>query len=109
MTRALVMLAGMVALASCAGPRPEIESVSVAPAAQPGRVAVTVTLHNRGGGDGQIDIDVTLRDRASGDVVGRDEFQAELGGHERIRVSREIVVPDGRDVAAEAEARYPPD
>lgn len=102
-----VVLAGLL-LAGCAGPRPEVRSAEVAPP-QEGTAVVTVIVANRGGGDGQIELKVTLRD-GSGAVVAREERSLELQGKETVTVVMELRVPDGvQGLRVEAEAVYPPD
>ena len=94
-------------LAGCLGPKPEVESVDVA--RLEGTVAlVTIVLRNRGTGDGQAAVDVTLRARTSRDVVARAELLVELHPRERLRLSRKLRVASAEDLVAEAEARYPP-
>jgi hypothetical protein len=66
------LVACAVVLAACAGPKPEVESVRVE-RVEDGKALVTVAVRNRGGGDGQAAVDVTLRDGA-GTVVGWDEL-----------------------------------
>ena len=105
--RGVLALAGALAVAGCAGPTPEVESVEVQ-AAGPGKVRVTVAVRNNGGGDGQATVDVTLRERTGGAVVARDDIDVDLKPHERLTVSREMLVPRTEDLIAEAEAHYPP-
>ena len=100
------LVACAVVLAACAGPKPEVESVRVE-RVENGKALVTVAVRNRGGGDGQATVAVTLRDGA-GTVVGQDELDVDLQPHERVKVAREIAVAAAKDVVAEAEARYPP-
>jgi hypothetical protein len=103
----LVSVAVAIWLAGCSGPRPAVESVRVAPGAS-GKVLVTVVVQNRGGGGGQVEVEITLRDRADRSVVGRDEVNVDLSPHERLAVSRELPVSGGGEVDADADVRYPP-
>ena len=104
-TRRALLLCAIV-LTACAGPKPEVESVRVE-RVEGGKAFVTLAVRNRGGGDGQATVDVTLRD-GGGNVVARDEVDVDLRPHERVRVAREIPIAGAKDVVAEAEARYPP-
>ena len=108
MRRALVaVLAGLV-LAGCAGPRPEVRSAEVAPPVK-GLSVVTVVVANRSGGEGQVELKVTLRD-GTGSVVAREERSLELQGNETVTLVMELRVPDGaQGLRVHAEAVYPPD
>ena len=91
-------------LAAC-GPDPKVLSVH-ADDPQDGKSAVTVEVQNRGG-DGTVDVRVTLRDDA-GNVVGRDTRSVELEGKEKVRIAIEVPVANGvTHVKGEAEATYP--
>jgi hypothetical protein len=96
-------------LVGCGGPRPAIERVEGIPQTE-GRVRVVVTLQNRSGGDGQVAVTVTLRDRASHAVVGRQEWPVDLHPRERVTLAVDMVAggPPGAEITAEAVARYPP-
>ncbi|HET8568031.1 MAG TPA: hypothetical protein VFM93_03470 [Candidatus Limnocylindria bacterium] len=74
-----------------------------------GRADATVVVRNRGAGEGQIALKVTLRD-ASGKVVAREARTVELGERETIEVTVELTAPkDAGALKVEAEAVYPPD
>lgn len=95
-------------LAACGGPKPEVRSAEVAPPVE-GKAAVTVVVANRGGGDGQVEVKLTLRDRA-GRIVAREDRTAELKSNEVLTLVVELEVPQGaEDLRVEAEAVYPPD
>jgi hypothetical protein len=91
---------------ACLGPKPQVRSAEVAPP-ENGKAKATVVIVNDGGGDGQVEVKVTLRD---GDrVVGRADQTAELKSRETITVVLEIDVPDdARALEVEAEVVYPP-
>jgi len=105
MRRAALALLTVVG-AGCNGPLPEAESVRVT-AVERNTVIVTAVVRNRGG-DGEIVLELTLRDRAGGAVVGRKDVPVSLRGDERVTVSDSIVVAGTPDVTAEAVTRYPP-
>lgn len=97
------------ALVGCLGPKPVVEEVSASDV-QDRKTVVSVVVRNAGSGDGPISLSVTVRDRATGEVVGREERSVELEPRERIVVAIEIELPPGIEaVSAEADARYPPD
>lgn len=104
--RPLGAIALAVCLTACGGPRPVVERVETT-AAREGWVRVSVALRNASAGDGQVSLVVTLRDRASGRVLGRQEQPVELHARERVQVVLELPT-DGGEVVAEAEAHYPP-
>lgn len=102
---ALVLLAGL--LAGCGGPRPEVRSAEVRATAT-GKAVVTVVVAN-GGGSGQIELKVTLRD-SSGTVVAREERTLDLEDRESATAVMELDVPDGvGGLQVHAVAVYPPD
>lgn len=105
------LIAGLfitVTLAGCSGPLPEVRSADVAPPAD-GKAIVTVVVANRGSGDGQIELKVTLRD-GQGSVVARDERSLELRDRETVTVVLELQVPeDAQGLRIETEVVYPPD
>ena len=108
MRRPLAALIVTLMLAGCGGPRPEVRSAEVAPPVE-GKAIVTVVVANRGGGDGQVELKVTLRD-GKGSVVARDGRPLELRGRETVTVVLELQVPDdAQGLRVEAEAVYPPD
>lgn len=108
MRRLLPPVLAALLLAACVGPKPEVRSASVAPP-QDGKAIVTVVVVNRGGGDGQIEVRITLRD-ATGSVVARDEKTTVLKERETITVVLEVQVPaDSGELKVDAEATYPPD
>jgi hypothetical protein len=93
--------------AACLGPKPHVRSAEVSPP-ENGKARATVVIVNDGGGDGQVEVKVTLR--AGERVVGRGDQTAELRARETITVVLEIEVPDdARALSIEAEAVYPPD
>ncbi len=102
----IVLLA--LVLAACVGPKPEVRSAAVAPP-KDGKAIVTVVVANRSGGDGHIEVKITLRD-ATGGVVAREEKSVELKGSETVTIVLEVRVPVGADgLSVDAEAIYPPD
>lgn len=107
--RALVGAALVIALAACAGPKPVVESVAASDVTDH-KTTVSVVVRNSSSGEGQVSIVVTVRDRVSGEVVGRDERSVELRARERIQIALELDLPPGIEtVSADAEARYPPE
>lgn len=108
MRRALLAALAALTVLACGGPKPEVESVEASDV-QDQATVVSVGVRN-GGGDGQIRLSVTVKDRATGSVVGREQRTVEVKENERLRVAVEVHLPGGVDsVSAEAEARYPPD
>ena len=107
MTILVLTTLAAVLTAGCLGPKPEVRSAAVAPP-EDGKATVTVTIANKGGGDGEIVVWVTLRQ--GHDVVAREEKLSELKGRETITLVLEVDVPhDAHDLDVEAEVRYPPD
>lgn len=108
MRRLLAPLLALLVAVSCIGPKPEVRSATVAPPKE-GKANVTVVVSNRGGGDGQIELKITLRD-STGAVVAREETTRDLKGNETITVVVEVQVPDdASELRVEVEAVYPPD
>lgn len=107
MRRVAALLLALIVTAACLGPKPQVRSAEVAPP-EDGKATATIVIVNQGGGDGQVEVKVTLRD---GDrVVGRADHTAELKARETITVVLEIDVPDdARSLEVEAEVVYPPD
>jgi hypothetical protein len=105
-TRALLGLA-LVVLAGCFGPDPQVESVRADPV-RDGRSVVTVVLRNRGRGEGDASVEVTLRDARTREIVGRRELTVPLHPHEHVTTSLSVPVADATAVVAEADASYPP-
>jgi hypothetical protein len=91
----------------CLGPKPRVRSAEVAPP-EDGKAIVTLTIANDGGGDGQVEVKVTLRQ--GDEVIARDEKLSELKGRETIKLVLEVDVPDdAHDLSVDAEIHYPPD
>ncbi len=108
MTRLLAPVLAALILAACVGPKPEVRSAAVAPPRE-GKATVTVVVLNRGGGDGQVELKVTLR-AAGGKIVAREEKTVELGERETITIVLEVAVPDDTGpLTVDVEAIYPPD
>jgi len=102
----LAMAAGVLFSRHCAGPRPEVTAVEIAPPDAAGAsYVVRVTVQNRGRGTGQVEIDATLRDARG------TSFEAsttvELAGHATEVALLEFAVPEGEYRAA-ATVVYPP-
>lgn len=107
MRRILGLLVALLITASCLGPRPQVRSAEVADPKE-GKADVTIVVVNTGGGDGQVEVRITLKE--GDEVVGRAEQTAELKAHETIKLVIEVDVPeDATDLKVEAEVRYPPD
>jgi hypothetical protein len=98
----------MLLLAACSGPAPVVDATEIRPAPDGGALVV-VTLRNAGAGEGQVSLEVTLRDRATGQAVGRAERPVSLRPGERIQVTVALRPATGGDLVAEARARYPPE
>lgn len=108
MRRLFASILALVILGACVGPKPEVRSAEVAPP-KDGKAVVTVVVLNRGAGDGQIELKITLRD-GKGSVVARDGRPLELRGRETVTVVMELQVPDdAQGLRVEVEAVYPPD
>ncbi|HXH21109.1 MAG TPA: hypothetical protein VNN10_03700 [Dehalococcoidia bacterium] len=108
---AFLALAAFAALAGlwwyeCAGPRPEVEEVSVEEPAQPGHpYQVRAVVRNRGRNGGEVTVVFRLRD-AMGRVF-TERKSIDIGGGERATVTAEIGAPPA-SYALEAEVHYPP-
>jgi hypothetical protein len=101
--RALAILCA--ALVACAGPDPGIERVDILAPRLPGHVRVGLSVVNRSGGHGQVQIEIRLRDaRARRELAA--ERTLEIDGHEQLELVVDIPAPDG-DYTAEARALYP--
>ncbi|HKY51132.1 MAG TPA: hypothetical protein VJP45_07735 [Candidatus Limnocylindria bacterium] len=101
------LLLALVVTTACLGPKPQVRSAEVAPP-EDGTARATVVIENRGSGDVQVEVTVTLRygDR----VVGRADTTTELKSRETITVVIEVEVPDdASELSVEAEVVYPPD
>lgn len=108
MRRLLPLVLAALVVAACVGPKPEVLSASVAPPKE-GKATVTVVVANRGSGDGQIEVRITLRD-ARGSVLARDEKTTVLKDKETVTVVLLVNVPDGAgELTVDAEVSYPPD
>ena len=95
-------------MAACSGPKPAVRSALVEPPSD-GKANVTVVVENRGDGDGQVRLKVTLRD-ADGQVVAREDKTLDLDPHTTVTVVLEVQVPeDASDLRVTAEVAYPPD
>lgn len=103
---ALALLA--LAVVACSGPKPKVESAT-AGQVQDNRTVVAVAIRNEAG-EGAIRVIVTVKEKGSGRVVGREDRTVPVKDRERITVAVEVTVPDGvSEIEAEAEAKYPPD
>lgn len=99
-SRALILIA----LAACAGPRPEARVLSVAPSPQPGDQRVMVDLTNHSGGKGEIELRVVLRSAAGTEVAA--EQTVELKAREHLVLAVDVPAPPGV-YNANATAEYP--
>jgi hypothetical protein len=100
----VIVLAATVGLA-CVGPKPEITSVSVHPAAG-GHIRVEVLLRNAAGA-GEVKVTARLRERRTGRTfVG--SRGVDLEAHRSVDAVVDVAAPDG-DYEVTAEAAYPPD
>jgi hypothetical protein len=75
--------------------------------AHDGATVVDVVVVNRGDGEGQVAVEVTLR--AEGAVVARAEAMVELGPRERVAVPVALDTPLKASLSADVRARYPVD
>lgn len=96
------------ALVACGGPKPEVDGVEASDVKDRTTI-VSVSIRNTGGA-GQVRLSVTVRDHATGGVVGREQRSIEMREKESLRVALEVHLPSGVErVSAEARATYPPD
>jgi hypothetical protein len=91
--------------AGCRGPRPAVLSSTLRSAAGGGSV-LEVVVENSGGGEGSIEVEVTLRSDRN---LVRADRQVTLRGHERVRVDLPFDVPADGSYRAEVTAKYPVD
>jgi hypothetical protein len=91
----------------CAGPRPEVDRVSVARSPVAGRMRVEAEVRNQSGGTGEIDVQVELRDVRGGPPI-EAERTVELAGHGVTHFVADVEAPPG-DYHAAVHARYPPE
>jgi hypothetical protein len=106
--RAPLVLAAALVLAACGGPGPVVDGTEIRPASDGGTLVV-VALRNTTGGEGQVSLEVTLRDRTTGQAVGRAERAVSLRPRERLQVTVALRPATAGDLVAEVRARYPPD
>ena len=99
----VVALAGLGT--ACSGPRPEVRHVVVVPSPQPGMVRVELDLANLGGGHGNVELDVTLRDLGAARTLVA-AHDVELEAHQVVHVAIDIAGPPGQYEPA-VSARYP--
>jgi hypothetical protein len=92
--------------AGCRGPRPRVVSAAHRPSPGGGSV-VEAVIENTGGGEGEVEVEVTLHSGA-GSVV-RLKGDATLRAHERITVLLPAEVPADGSYRIEVTARYPVD
>jgi hypothetical protein len=107
---ALVAVSGVTALwvSQCSGPRPVIDGAPVVrPPEQDGQpYRVDATIRNAGPGHGEVQVTVSLRDRASGQTYERvDHAQLEAGDQTHVAV--EIAAPLA-DYEPQVHVEYPP-
>jgi hypothetical protein len=100
-SRALIAIA----LAACAGPRPEIDASTVAVAPdRPGVQRVTIDLANRSGGHGEVELQITLRGASGGCI--RASQQVELDAHEQLRIYVDVPAPP-ESYTVDVRSEYP--
>src|SRR5262245_6268235 len=108
----LVGLAGTIIafvlwILNCSGPKPELADVRVKPPAGEGQpYQVEATVQNAGLGHGQINVVARLRDKSSGQTYQEGKL-VQLEEHEVTRVTAEIQAPPG-SYEPEVELEYPP-
>ena len=90
-------------LAACAGPRPEVGDVSVAPG-PPGMQRVSLALHNDSRGHGEVDLQITLHDAAGHKI--KASHTVEIKAHQLLQLWVDVPAPAGV-YAADVKAEYP--
>lgn len=93
-------------LAACAGPRPTLSEVRVAPSPLAGRYRVEATVTNRSRGQGQVEVQIELRDPKSGRRLAT-ERDVDLHAHEQVHLVADIEAPPAAWVP-HLQAEYPP-
>jgi hypothetical protein len=101
------IVAGVLWVSSCSGPRPEVGDVSLAAPSEEGApYRMTATVHNQGHGHGQVVVTFRLRDPATDRTVQQEE-QIVLSGGQTAVVTTEILAPPAA-YKSEVEVEYPP-
>jgi hypothetical protein len=101
------ILAGVLWVSNCSGPRPEVGDVRLtAPTGEGSPYRLETTVHNRGPGHGQVVVTFRLRDPATGRTVQSEE-RIVLDRGETSLVTTEILAPPAA-YESEAEAEFPP-
>jgi hypothetical protein len=102
-----LIVAGVLWVSSCSGPRPEVGDVRLAAPSEEGApYRLEATVHNRWRGHGQVVVTFRLRDPATGKTVQSEE-QVVLSGGETTLVTTEILAPRAA-YTSEVEVEYPP-
>ena len=90
------------ALAACAGPKPKARVVAVEPSPVPGHERVTLSIDNRSGGEGEVDVRIVLR----GPTTIVDSRTVDLRSHDHVDMFVDIAAPPGA-YQATADAQFP--
>jgi hypothetical protein len=96
-------------LVACRGPDPAVIGQAIEPPASEGApYKAAVTVENKGGGEGQIEIIARLRARATGRTAAQRSEMVDLLPHEKLEVILELrpALPAPYDLSVEAS--YPP-
>lgn len=88
----IVLLALLVlGLAGCYGPSPEVVSRKLqSPQAKGSPYILAVTIRNKGGGQGQVDVQSELRSRKTSRTVASKDQQVMLGPHETVQMEIQL-------------------
>jgi hypothetical protein len=98
----------LLALAAGCGPRPSVESFTP----RPGETFVVDAIVKNEGGEGQVEVKLTLTDPAKNEVVARDTKDIDMRADERQHVVLQVDLPKSAKVepgklAVAVEASYP--
>jgi hypothetical protein len=104
-----LIVAGALLMTGCLGPKPTVVTHELREPQQPGDPYVMlVTVHNRGRGEGEISVTVSLRVRGGSDVVATGQEDVQLRGHATAQVAIELHPGAPGPYDAQVEAVYPP-
>jgi len=96
-------------LGGCFGPDPVVvRSQLQAPTAPDQPHHLVITLQNRGGGEGGVDVIARLRARATGETVAQANQEVDLTAHEMLTTTLDIEPSGPGPYDISVEVRYPP-
>lgn len=96
-------------LNSCFGPDPVVLRSTLQPPESPGQPhLLIVTLQNRGGGEGGIEVIARVQVKATGATVAQANDNIDLKAHETLTATLEVDPSSSGPYDISVEVRYPP-